>query len=78
MAAVNNARALLIIDATYGSFAHYLQEFIPTPIIHHPQTSTEVPTTNKIAQELAKQMKKTALLLWVRNYLFFLTKRRLN
>ena len=57
-AAVTNARALLIIDATYGSFAHYLQEFIPTPIIHHPQISAEVPTTNKIAQELAKQMKK--------------------
>ena len=57
-AAITNARALLIIDAKYGNFAHYLQKFIPTPIIHHPQTSDEVPTTNKIAQKLAKQMKK--------------------
>ena len=57
-AAMTNARALLIIDAKYGNFAHYLQKFIPTPIIHHPQTSDEVPTTSKIAQKLAKQMKK--------------------
>lgn len=57
-AAINNARALLIIDAQYGSFAHYLQQFIKTPIMHHPQTSSEVPTTNKVAQKLAKQMKK--------------------
>ena len=57
-AAINNARALLIIDAQYGSFAHYLQQFIKTPIMHHPQTSSEVPTTNKVAQKLARQMKK--------------------
>ena len=57
-AAINNARALLIIDAQYGSFAHYLQQFIKTPIMHHPQTSSEVPTTNKVAQKLAGQMKK--------------------
>ena len=57
-AAINNARALLIIDAQYGSFAHYLQQFIKMPIMHHPKTSSEVPTTNKVAQKLAGQMKK--------------------
>lgn len=57
-AAIKNARAVLLIEAKYGSLAHYLQNFIKTPIIHHPQISNEVPTTNNIAKEIAKQMKK--------------------
>lgn len=57
-AAIKNARAVLIIVAKYGSFAHYLQSFIKTPIMHHPQTPDEVPTTSSIAKEMAKQMKK--------------------
>lgn len=57
-AAIKNARAILVLDATYGTFARYLQTFIKTPIVHHPQTLQEVPTTNKIAQKMAKQMKK--------------------
>lgn len=57
-AAIKNARALLVIDARYGNFAHYLQRFIKTPIVHHPLTSNDVPTTSAIAQNLASQMKK--------------------
>lgn len=57
-AAIKNARAILIIDATYGNFAHYLQTFCKTPIVHHPLTQEDVPSTNKIAQKMAKQMKK--------------------
>lgn len=57
-AAIKNARAVLVIDAKYGSFAHYLQNFIKKPIIHHPQTPRDVPTTNDIAKIMAKQMKK--------------------
>lgn len=57
-AAIKNAQTLLMLDAKYGSFAHYLQSFIKTPIVHHPQTFEDVPTTNSIAQKMAKQMKK--------------------
>jgi DNA-3-methyladenine glycosylase I len=58
LAAIQNAKAILTIETQNGSFAHYLQNFIKTPIIHHPQTASEVPTTNALAIKLSKQMKK--------------------
>ena len=57
-AAIKNAKAILMIQAKDGSFAKYLQHFIPTTIVHHPETYDEVPTTNDIAKKIAKQMKK--------------------
>ncbi|WEV70770.1 DNA-3-methyladenine glycosylase I [Lactobacillus sp. ESL0785] len=57
-AAIKNAKAILIIEAKYGSFKRYLQAFIKTPIIHHPEIMANIPTTNDIAKTLAKQMKK--------------------
>ncbi|MDF7682314.1 DNA-3-methyladenine glycosylase I [Lactobacillus sp. ESL0679] len=57
-AAIKNAKAILIVEAKYGSFGRYLQEFIKTPLIHHPQAMTDIPTTNDVAKQLAKQLKK--------------------
>ena len=57
-AAIKNAKAILVVKQEYGSFAKYLQSFIPSPIVHHPDTIAEVPTTNDIAKQIAKQMKK--------------------
>lgn len=57
-AAIKNAKAILVVKQEYGSFAKYLQSFIPSPIVHHPDTIDEVPTTNDIAKQIAKQMKK--------------------
>ncbi|WEV38583.1 DNA-3-methyladenine glycosylase I [Lactobacillus sp. ESL0680] len=57
-AAIKNAKAILIIEAKYGSFGHYLQEFIQTPLINHPQTMAQIPTTSEVAKKLAKQLKK--------------------
>ena len=57
-AAIKNAKAILAVKKEYGSFAKYLQNFIPSPIVHHPDTIDEVPTTSDIAKQIAKQMKK--------------------
>lgn len=57
-AAIKNARAISKVKEKYGSLAKYLQSFVPTQIVHHPETVDEVPTSNEIAQEMTKQMKK--------------------
>ncbi len=57
-ATLKNAKAILAVDAKEGSFAHYLQQFVKTPIVHHAQTAEEVPSTSKITAQMAKQMKK--------------------
>ena len=35
-AAIKNAKAILIIQAKYGSMTKYLQSFVPEQIVHHP------------------------------------------
>ena len=57
-ATVQNARAVLIIRKKYGSFAKYLQSFVKTPIIHHPENMAEVPAQSELSQKISKQMKK--------------------
>lgn len=57
-AAIKNARAISKVKEKYGSLAKYLQSFVPTQIVHHPETVDEVPASNEIAQEMTKQMKK--------------------
>lgn len=57
-AAIKNAKAVLVVQAKYGSFAKYLQSMIPNQIVHHPEIFEDVPMTNEVAQGLAKQMKK--------------------
>lgn len=57
-AAIKNARAVLAIKEKYGSFAKYLQSFIPTQIVHHLETIDDVPASNDISKKISKQMKK--------------------
>ena len=57
-AAIKNARAILVIKNKYGSLAKYLQNFLPTPIVHHPETIDDVPTSNDISKKISNQMKK--------------------
>ena len=57
-ATLKNAKAILAVDAKEGSFAHYLQQFVKTPVVHHAQIAEEVPSTSKITVQMAKQMKK--------------------
>ncbi|WEV39679.1 DNA-3-methyladenine glycosylase I [Lactobacillus sp. ESL0681] len=57
-AAINNAKMILKIEVTQGSFAQYLQQFVKTPIVHHFENTESLPTTNSVATDLARQMKK--------------------
>lgn len=57
-ATVQNAKAVLAIKEKYGSFAKYIQNFVATPIIHHPQTMQDIPAKNQISERMSKQMKK--------------------
>lgn len=57
-AAIKNARAILSVREEYGSFAKYLQNFIPSQIMHHPETVDDVPASNELSKKISKQMKK--------------------
>lgn len=57
-AAVKNARAFIAVQKKFGSFAKYLQQFVPTPIVHSLETIDELPAANDLSEKLAKQMKK--------------------
>lgn len=56
-ATIKNAKAVLAIQAKYGSFAKYLQQNIPNQIVHNPEIFEDVPTTSALAQKLARQMR---------------------
>lgn len=57
-AAIKNARAVLEMKKKHGSFAKYVQSFVPTQIVHHPAAITEVPAANDLSKKMARQMKK--------------------
>lgn len=57
-AAIKNTRAILQMKEEYGSLAKYLQNFIPSPIMHHLETVSDVPVSNELSQRISKQMKK--------------------
>lgn len=57
-AAINNAGALVKLEAKYGSFAQFLKRFIPQPIIHHPKTAADMISQDKNSRAIAKALKK--------------------
>ena len=57
-AAIKNARAILAAKEEHGSFAKYLQNFIPSQIMHHPEIVDDVPASNDLSKKISKQMKK--------------------
>lgn len=50
-AAVKNARAFLAIEQKYCSVAKYLQNFVPTPIVHDIASFDDVPASNDLSQK---------------------------
>lgn len=56
--AIQNAKAVLIIQAKYGSFAKFIQSTIPMQIVHNPEIFEDIPTSSDVAKNLAKEMKK--------------------
>lgn len=53
-AAINNARIVVKL----GSFAKFLKQAVPHPIIHYPKTAADVPSQNQTSRLLAKKMKQ--------------------
>jgi len=57
--AINNARAFLKIQDEFGSFSHYIWEFVNhKPIVNHFKTMTEVPPTTPLSEKISKDLKK--------------------
>ncbi|EOT40562.1 DNA-3-methyladenine glycosylase I [Enterococcus columbae] len=58
-AVIHNAQCFMAIQQEFGSFARYLWQFTDGKIIHHHWTSLEqVPTQDKYAQIISKDLKK--------------------
>ena len=57
--AVTNAQHFLEIQKEFGSFDHYIWQFVGgSPIINHWKSSSEVPATTKESDALSKDLKK--------------------
>lgn len=56
-AAIRNAKAMLIVQASYGSFAKYLQSMIPAQITHNAEIYEDVPISSDLSKKIAAKMK---------------------
>lgn len=55
----DNARAFLVVQEEFGSFAAFLWPFVGgCPKVNHPRTLTEVPAVTPEAEALSKVLKK--------------------
>jgi len=56
---INNAQAMLKIQAEFGSFDDYLWQFVNgKPINHQVKTMADIAPTNDLAKTIAKDLKK--------------------
>jgi len=58
-ATVNNAQRFLEVIEQYGSFDHYIWDFVDgKPIVNHWKTMKEVPATTDLSDKISKDLKK--------------------
>ena len=58
-AAMSNARAFLAVQNEFGSFDHYVWQFVEgAPIVHGWKRSSDVPATSAESDRLSKDLKK--------------------
>lgn len=58
----NNARIFIDIQSNYGSFSHYLWEFVDhMPLINHWNVASDVPVTTPISDQISKDLKKRGM-----------------
>ncbi len=58
----DNAKIFMQIQETFGSFNHYLWDFVDgTPIQNHWRTFKEVPVTTNISDQLSRDLKKRGM-----------------
>lgn len=61
-AARRNARVFLKIQEEFGSFDHYLWEFVKgTPLLNHRQRFADIPVTTSESDALSKDLKKRGM-----------------
>ena len=61
-AARKNAIAFLVIQKEFGSFDNYVWRFVGgKPIINHPKTLKDIPSTSKESDALSKDLKKRGM-----------------
>lgn len=59
LATINNAKAFMEVQKEFGSFSKYIWNFVDgEPIDNKPATLKDVPATNEISDQLAKDLKK--------------------
>ena len=59
LATVNNAQKFLEIQHEFGSFSHYIWNFVEgNPILNHPKTLKDVPAITEISDKISKDLKK--------------------
>ncbi|QNU66241.1 DNA-3-methyladenine glycosylase I [Ruminiclostridium herbifermentans] len=58
-AAVNNAKAFLLIQEKYGSFDKMIWGYVDnTPIIRHPENMGDLPSSTPLSDKISKDLKK--------------------
>lgn len=63
-ATVTNARAILRIQAAYGSLNDYLWAFVDgKPLVNRPKSLAEIPTRSALSVKIAKDLKKNGFAL---------------
>jgi DNA-3-methyladenine glycosylase I len=54
-----NARAVLKVQAEFGSFAKYLWAWVDgVPVVHRPRTLAELPATTDLSDRISKDLKR--------------------
>lgn len=57
-AAINNAKILQNWHENGKTLGNFLQNYIPRPIINHPQTMSDIPAKTALSTQISKDMKK--------------------
>lgn len=58
-AAINNAKILKEWHKNGKTLSDFLQNYIPKPIINHPQTMSNIPAKTELSTQISKDMKKS-------------------
>ncbi|MBP2057742.1 DNA-3-methyladenine glycosylase I [Lactobacillus colini] len=57
-AAINNARVISSWHKKGKTLGEFLQQYIPEPIINHPQSMSDIPAKTDLSTQISKDMKK--------------------
>ncbi|WP_433629245.1 DNA-3-methyladenine glycosylase I [Chryseobacterium cucumeris] len=59
LSAVNNAQKFIEVQEEFGSFSHYIWNFIDgKPIDNCPETLSDIPATTEVSDLISKELKK--------------------